>query len=89
MQSIEDLSIPKSVLEAKTQAEILRVWIADGDQVVTLSPRMWEDPGAWGLMLVDIAKHVAAAYEAKGITSDIALQKIRAAMQAEWSNPTN
>ena len=50
---------------------------------------MWADPGALGLLLVDLAKHVAAAYEAKGINRDAALQSIRAAMEAEWSHPTD
>jgi hypothetical protein len=68
---------------------MLRVWVADGDQVVTLSPAMWADPGAWGLLLADLANHVAAAYEAKGINRDAALRTIRAAMDAEWLHPTN
>jgi hypothetical protein len=46
-------------------------------------------PGACGLMLVDLAKHVAAAYEAKGIGRDAALRSIRAAIDAEWSHPTD
>lgn len=68
---------------------MLRAWVADGDQVVALSPAMWADPGAWGLFLFDLAKHVAAAYEVKGIDRDDALRRIRVAMDAEWSNPTD
>lgn len=68
---------------------MLRVWVADGDQVVALSPAMWADPGAWGLLVVDLAKHVSVAYEAKGIGRDAALRSIRAAMDAEWSHPTD
>ncbi|MGJ7512451.1 DUF5076 domain-containing protein [Variovorax sp. GT1P44] len=69
---------------------MLRVWVADGNRVVTMSPAMWADPGgAWGLLLVDLAKHVAAAYEANGIARDAALQSIRAGMEAEWSHPTD
>jgi hypothetical protein len=40
-------------------------------------------------MLVDLAKHVAAAYEAKGIGRDAARRSIRAAIDAEWSHPTD
>ena len=68
---------------------MLRVWVADDNRVVILSPAMWADLGALGLLLVDLAKHVAAAYEAKGINRDAALQSIRAAMEAEWSHPTD
>jgi len=88
MPTIEQLPIPDVVLAANEKAEMVRIWIADGDQVVTLSARLWEDPGAWGLMLVDLARHVAKAYTAKGLNSDESLQRIRAAMEAEWANPT-
>lgn len=89
MTNRTDLPVPDRVLSAARAAEMLRVWVADGDQVVTLSPAMWADPGAWGLLLADLAKHVAAAYEAKGIDRDAALRSIRAAMDAEWSHPTD
>lgn len=89
MSVIEELPVPESVVAARQKAEMARIWIADGDQVVTLSPRMWDDPGAWGLMLVDLAKHVALAYEAKGVSEKEALAKIRAAMDAEWTSPTD
>lgn len=88
MLTIEELPIPSTVIAAKEKTEMARIWIADGDQIVTLSPRLWDDPGAWGLMLVDIARHVAQAYQAKGVDSAISLEKIRSAMEAEWANPT-
>lgn len=88
MSAIEDLPIPEPVLRASKKAEIVRIWLADGDQVITLSPRLWDDPAAWGLMLVDLAKHVALAYAAKGFNSAEALVRIRAAMEAEWTSPT-
>jgi hypothetical protein len=68
--------------------ELLRVWIADGDQVVNISPALWNDPGTWGLMLVDLAKHGAAAYAAKGLRREDTLGSIRAAMDAEWLQQT-
>jgi hypothetical protein len=89
LSAIEELPVPESVAAASQKAEMARIWIADGDQVVTLSSRMWDDPGAWGLMLVDLAEHVALAYEAKGVNAKEALAKIRAAMDAEWANPTD
>lgn len=88
MPAIEELPIPDSVIAASEKAEMARIWLADGDQVVTLSSRLWDDPGAWGLMLVDLAKHVAHAYEARGFSAPDALAKIKSAMEAEWSSPT-
>lgn len=49
MTNHTDLPVPDWVLDATKAAEMLRVWVADRDQVVTLSPAMWADPGAWGL----------------------------------------
>lgn len=88
MLTIEELPIPAAAIAANEKTEIARIWIADGDQIVTLSPRLWDDPGAWGLMLVDVARHVAAAYQVKGFDPEVSLEKIRAAMDAEWANPT-
>lgn len=89
MSKLEELPIPDSVTTAQQKAEMARIWLADGAQVVVLSSRLWDDPGAWGLMLVDMAKHVAKAYEAKGMNAADSLARIRAAMEAEWSNPTD
>lgn len=89
MTNCEELPIPSVALSAERSAEMLRVWIVDGDQVVTLSPHLWSDPGSWGLMLVDIARHVAEAYKAQGRDPATVLAKICEAMDAEWTNPTD
>ena len=88
MTATDELPIPDAVPAASKKAEMARIWLADGDQIVTLSHRLWDDPGAWGLMLVDLAKHVAKAYEARGFSASEALARIKSAMDAEWSSPT-
>ena len=88
METPDELPIPQTVLGATSKAEMARIWIADGNQVVILSPRTWDDPGAWGLMLVDLAMHVSRAYAAKGITAEAALSRIRECFDAEWKHPT-
>jgi hypothetical protein len=85
---LEELPIPDAVVNAEQKAEIARIWLADGDQVAVISPRLWDDPGVWGLMLVDVARHVAQAYAARGVPGEFALQKIREALDAEWCHPT-
>lgn len=87
MPEIEELPIPEIVASAERRMELARIWIADGSQVVSLSPRLWDDPGAWGLMLVDMARHVACAYQDQGFNQDDALDLTRSAMDAEWNNP--
>ncbi len=84
----EELPIPEQVSAAAQKAELARIWIADGAQVVTLSNRFWSDPAAWGLMLVDLARHVAAAYEPLGHDRQATMDRIRAAFEAEWNHPT-
>ena len=69
--------------------ELVRVWIAGGNQHVSLSGNLWPDPAAWGLLLVDLAKHVASAYKDQGRDYEEALRRVRAGMDAEWSHPTD
>jgi hypothetical protein len=88
MTQTGELPIPDVVRAGTEVLEMARIWLVDGDQVATLSPKMWADPGAWGLMLVDLANHVAKAYEGRGLNREEALAAIRSAMHAEWSNPT-
>lgn len=85
---LEELEVPEVVLHAAEKSELARVWLADGSQVVVISERLWSDPGVWGIMLVDLAKHVAQAYAQRGTSGELALKKIREAMDAEWSSPT-
>jgi hypothetical protein len=85
---LDELEIPEVILKADQKTELARIWLADGDQVAVISPRLWDDPGVWGLMLVDLAKHVAKAYEESGTSGDFALQKMKEALDAEWAHPT-
>jgi hypothetical protein len=66
------------------------VWAAGGHQHVTLATNLWEDPAAWGIMLVDLAKHVADAYEkTSGQPVAEVLARIRAGFDAEWETATD
>jgi len=83
------LPIPQQVINSEKSLEMARIWIADESQVVVLSPHLWDDPAAWGLMLVDLAKHVAAAYAAqRNENEQKVLVRIKEAFDAEWSHPT-
>ena len=84
-----ELRVPPAVARAKRAVEMARIWIVDGDQHVVISPDLWKDPAAWGLMLVDLAKHVASAYAAQGHERESVLEKIREAFEVEWESPTD
>jgi hypothetical protein len=49
----------------------------------------WSDPAAWGLLLVDIARHASLAYEREGRDRAETLARIREGFDAEWSSPTD
>lgn len=88
--NIKELPIPPAAARAASALEIARVWAADGGQHVSLATGLWPDPAAWGLVLVDLARHAARAYaESGGPDATAVLSRIRQAFDAEWSSPTD
>ncbi len=79
---------PEAAARSDAALEIARIWIIDHQQHVILSKLQWSDPGAWGLMLVDLARHVAKDYSRRGFSEQEVLRKIREAFDAEWQGPT-
>lgn len=84
----KELLIPPKAA-ASSCRELIRVWAGDGDVHVSLATEIWDDPGSWGVLLVDLARHVANAYEERGRSRDEALRRIREVFDAEWSHPTD
>jgi hypothetical protein len=77
---------------AKTEPaaiEILTVWAAPGKAEQFTIKTTYKDPATWGLVLVDIARHVSRAYAAEGRDEKSTLDRIRTAFEAEWSHPTD
>jgi hypothetical protein len=84
------LQIPPAAEADPNSRELLRVWAASGKQHVTLATGLWDDPAAWGIMLVDLAKHIANAYELTGDrTAAAALSRIKSGFVVEWQNSTD
>jgi len=84
------LEIPPVAHQDPKAVEIARIWGALGDQHVSLRPDAWDDPAAWGILLVDLAKHVANAhYELSGRKPSETLSRIRAGFDAEWNDATD
>ncbi len=88
-KKINELDPPPIANDIGSQ-EIARIWVSsDSNQQVALSPT-WEDPAAWGLMLVDLAKHISMAYQNSfGIEANEALKRIKSGFDAEWELPTD
>ena len=82
--------IPPAALNDPNARELIRVWAASGKQHLSLATGLWNDPAAWGIMLVDLARHLARAYEQEqGFDREAALARIREGMDAEWSSDSD
>jgi hypothetical protein len=81
---------PPPIAKASAEAvEVLRVWASPGNPQQFVLRTTWKDPGAWGLLLVDVARHVAQAYVKEGHEEGRTLARIREPLDAEWANPTD
>ena len=83
------LPIPDVVRSDEDAVELVRVWAASGKLHISIATSVWEDPAAWGIMIVDLAKHVARAYEL-GESADYqqTLSRIKSGFDAEWGSST-
>ena len=87
---MRELPIPAIARTATKATEVVRVWVADGAQHVSVATGIWSDPGAWGILLVDLARHLARAYaHSNGPEYSDALDRIKAGFDAEWSRSTD
>jgi uncharacterized protein DUF5076 len=81
---------PPPIADNDPQAlEVLRVWAAPGNPQQLTLRTTWKDAGAWGLMLVDIARHASKAYANEGQDPKAVLKRIRHLFDAEWEKPTD
>jgi len=88
--NINELPVPSGVDVDPRAVELVRVWVAHGQQHVSLATNIWDDPAAWGIMLVDLARHIASAYEqSTGNSHAASLKRIREGFDAEWGNATD
>jgi hypothetical protein len=86
----KELPIPPAAGGDSRAIELVRVWAAHGNQHISLATSAWDDPAAWGIMLVDLAKHIAAAYEqTTGMAYTEALGRVREGFEAEWEAGTD
>jgi hypothetical protein len=90
MTKLEELAVPEQVVGATDSKEILRVWISNGQQYVSLRIGVWDDPAAWGILLADLISHVSNLYlEEKGFDRSKVAQRVVSALQAELASPTD
>ena len=62
MAQDKQLAIPQVAAQDKASFELLRVWVAEQAQQITLRAGVWEDPSAWGIMLADLARNIVQVH---------------------------
>jgi Domain of unknown function (DUF5076) len=83
------IELPPNARDNEDAAEILRAWIVGGGLEVSLWPA-FDEPEVWGVLLVDIARHVARMYADRGdVSEEQALAAVRKMFDAEWNRPTD
>ena len=85
------LDPPPAAQRDKAAFEVLRVWIANQAQHVSIRSGAWEDPFAWGIVLADLARHVAHAHQMQNekVDPNVFLERLLEGFQAEIDNPTD
>jgi hypothetical protein len=82
------LGVPPTALELGG-VEVLRAAIVEGGLHVSLR-RAFDDPDAWGILLADIARHVARLYANESpMSEDEVLDHVRAMFESELDEPTD
>jgi len=81
---------PPPIAQSESQAqEVLRVWAMPGSPQQLTLRTTWQDPGAWGLLLADVARHATNAYANEGSDPKVVLARIRELFDAEMFDPTD
>ncbi len=88
-KKLRELPVPPPAETDPYAFELARIWAAHKAQHVSLNINANTDPAEWGLMLVDLARHVADYYhDQKGFPVEKVLGRIKEGFDAEWDNYT-
>ncbi len=90
MSQNDQLFIPDAAKQDPTSFELLRVWVANKRQHVSLRTDVWKDPASWGVLLSDLMQHIANSYyQNDGLDRLKTLQRIKAGLDVELASPTD
>jgi hypothetical protein len=82
------LPTPAETRTARDAKEIASVWLVDETPTYVLGDPKWDDVAAWGIVIADLARHVAAAYSGgRATTEREVLKRIRAGFEVELDSP--
>jgi hypothetical protein len=91
MSSPKYLDPPPAASRDKASFELLRVWVAEQGQHVSLRAGAWEDPFAWGIVLADLARHIvnAESMQKKDLDKEAFFERMVEGFHAEIESPTD
>jgi hypothetical protein len=91
MASTKFLDPPPAAARDKASFELLRVWVAEQGQHVSIRSGAWEDPFAWGIVLADLARHIvlAESLQRTDLDQEAFLGRLLEGFQAEIDSPTD
>ena len=88
----QNLQVPPNVASDSNAAELIRAGASGRRLVCSLNPTAWpkdQAPIAWGILLSDIARHVADALEQSyGLDKTAMLARLRSVFDTELDRPT-
>jgi len=81
-----ELTIPPDANLAEEAVELFRGRIIDQKLQCSIFPSIWKDnPGTWGILLADVARHISSAVENEfGIDKRETLEEIKRVLDQEW-----
>jgi hypothetical protein len=81
--------IPPDALANAEAVEVLRAFVVDGGLSISFT-RAFDDPGMWGMLLVDVARHAARVFAKEGVMDEAeAMERIVEMFEAELDRPTD
>jgi len=85
-----ELTAPAEALTDERAIEVVRAWVVHDQLFCSLRPESWDEVGSWGILLADVARHVANALaEDKGLSREDSIRRIRELFDAEMDRPTD
>lgn len=85
-----ELIIPPAAISDPDAVELLRVRAAEEGQHVVITSDAWEDGPTWGVVLADLAIHVAnMLQEQPSHSKEDVLNDLRVGFLQELANPVN
>ena len=90
MPDTNQLRIPDAARNDRKSFELLRGWIGKQEQHISLRAGVWDDPAAWGMMLADLAGHIANSFkQGAGMDREEALARIHEGFESELASPSD